>query len=83
MTKKKKLQELSLEELYLEKKKRKEMLTVLGITMLIICFALVGLAIKSGNYALIAVACGSFITLLPSFTYLSQLETEIKTREQK
>ena len=32
MTKNKKLQELSLEELYLEKKKRKGMLTVLGIT---------------------------------------------------
>ncbi len=83
MTKNKKLQELSLEELYLEKKKRKGMLTVLGITMLIVCFALVVLAVKSGNYALIAVAFGSFITLLPSFTYLSQLETEIKTREQK
>lgn len=83
MTKNKKLSELTLEELFAEKKKRKGILTGLGIVILIACGTLVFLAIKSKNYALIAVASGSFITLMPLIASLSQVEKEIKNREQK
>jgi hypothetical protein len=44
---------------------------------------LVFLAAKSENFALIAVASGSFITLLPILIRLGQIEKEIKNREQE
>lgn len=65
MTKNKKLSELTLEELFAEKRKRKGVLTGLGIVMLVACGILVFLVAKSKNYALIAVASGCFITLMP------------------
>ena len=54
-----------------------------GIVMIIACIILIAVAVKSKNYALIAVASGSFITLLPIMTRLGQIDKEIKTREQK
>lgn len=83
MTKNKKLSELTLNELNTEKKKTKGILTGIGIVMIIACIILIVVAIKSKNYALIAVASGSFITLLPIMTRLGQIDKEIKTREQK
>ena len=83
MTKKKKLSELTLNELYTEKKKIKGILMGFGIVMIIACIILIAVAVKSKNYALIAVASGSFITLLPITTRLGQIDKEIKTREQK
>ncbi|CAM3962358.1 Redox-active disulfide protein 2 [Flavobacterium branchiophilum] len=83
MTKNKKLTELTLNELNTEKKKVKGILTGLGIVMIIACVILIACAVKSKNYALIAVASGSFITLLPIMTRLGQIEKEIKNREQK
>ncbi len=79
----KKLSELTIEELLTEKKKSKNLLTGFGIVMLILCAILVFAAVKSKNYALIAVACGSFITLLPMTTRLGQVDAEIKNREHK
>lgn len=83
MTKNKKLTELTLNELNTEKKKVKGILTGLGIVMIIACVILIACAVKSKNYTLIAVASGSFITLLPIMTRLGQIEKEIKNREQK
>ena len=54
-----------------------------GIVVIIACIILIAVAVKSKNYALIAVASGSFITLLPITTRLGQIDKEIKTREQK
>ena len=73
MTKNKKLSELTLNELYAEKKKIKGILMGFGIVMIIACIILIAVAVKSKNYALIAVASGSFITLLPIMTRLGQL----------
>lgn len=80
MTKNKNLSELTLNELHAEKNKSKGILIGLGIVMIIACAILVFVAIKSKNYALIAVACGCFITLLPMMTRLGEIEKEIKNR---
>lgn len=77
----KNLSDLTLSELYTEKNKSKRILTGLGIVMLIACGTLVAVAIKSKNYALVAVACGSFMTLLPTMARLGQIEKEIKIKE--
>ncbi len=83
MIKNKEISELTLSELYQEKKKRKGVISVLVTAMIILCGVLIFGAIKSKNYALIAVACGSFVTLFPSINYLGQIEKEIKNREKK
>lgn len=83
MTKSKNLPELTLNELYAEKKKSKSFLTGLGLLMIIVCIILIFVAIKSKNYAMITVACSCFITLLPMMMRLGQIEKEIKNREQK
>ena len=83
MTQGNNLSELTVNELYAEKKKSKGILTGFGIVMLVACATLVFVAVKSKNYALIAVACGSFTTLLPVMARLGQIEKEIKNREQK
>jgi hypothetical protein len=51
--------------------------------MIIACVILIAVAVKSKNYALIAVASSCFITLLPIMTRLQQIEKEIKNSEQK
>ncbi len=83
MAKNKNLSDLTLDELYEEKKKRKGMLTIIGTTMVILCGILVFLAVKNENNALIAVASGCFITLFPGIAHLGQVDKEIKSREQK
>ena len=83
MANSKKLSELTLEELYIEKKKRKGILTGLGIVMLIACVIMIVVAVKSENYVLIAVACGVFVTLMPLMASLNEVEKEIKNRQQK
>jgi len=83
MANNKKLSELTLNELYQEKKKRKGILSVLGIAIVIVCGILIFLAVKNKNNKLIAVASCCFITLLPGISYLGQIEKEIKNRHQK
>jgi hypothetical protein len=82
MAKKQKLEELTLEELHSQRNKIKGALTGLGIIMLILCALIIYLAVKSGNYALIAVGSGSLITLLPIMASLGTINKEIKKREQ-
>ena len=83
MTKNEKLSELTIDELYEEKKKRKRTLSVIGIAMLIVCGVLIFLATKNKDYELYAVAIGCFITLMPSIAYLGQIEKEIKLRNKR
>ncbi|SHH07426.1 hypothetical protein SAMN05444372_11426 [Flavobacterium micromati] len=83
MTKKKQLSELTLIELYIEKKKRKGIVTGLGIIMLIAIGILIIIAVKNKNNALIAIAIGCTITLMPSIAYLGQIEKEIKLRKKE
>ncbi len=39
-------------------------------------------AVKTKNYALIAVGCGTSIALMPLFTRLSMINKEIKSRQK-
>jgi len=80
MKKNKDLAELSLNELYVVKKKSKTILTVIGIFTIIACGVLVFLATKTKNYALLAITCGIFFPLLPIMARLGQIEKEIKKR---
>ena len=78
-----KLSELTLEELYIKKKKLTGAAIGIGIVMLIACITLIYLAIKNKNYALIGVALGCGMTFFPMFISLTQLNTEIKSRNSK
>ena len=77
----KKLSDFTLEELIEKKKKLQGAVTGLGIVMCIACIGIIYFAIKSENYTSIVIAICCAITLLPSFTSLSQLNTEIKSRK--
>jgi O-antigen/teichoic acid export membrane protein len=81
MKENKKLTDLSLEELHAKKKTLKGATIGLGIVMLIACATLIYLGIKNKNYSLITVAICCSITLLPSISSISQINTEIKKRE--
>jgi len=83
MTKSKKLSELTLDELYEEKKKRKKILSVIGIAMLTVCGILIFFAAKNKNNALYAVAICSSVSVMAGIAYLGQVEKEIKLRNNK
>ncbi len=75
-----KLSELTLEQLTEKKKKLTSLSIGIAVAMFIICATLFYFAIKSKNYALIAVGMGSMITLLPVFTSVGAISSEIKKR---
>jgi hypothetical protein len=77
-----KLSELTLEQLTEKKKKLTSQLVSIAIAMFIIYVALFYFAIKSKNYALIAVGMGSLITLMPVFVSVGEINKEIKKREK-
>lgn len=76
------LEGLSLEELHAKKKKLKSILIGISIPMVIACLTLLYLSIKTKNYALIAVAMGCSITMLPAFAGLGAIDKEIEKRSQ-
>lgn len=78
-----KLSELSIEELESKKKTILNATIGIGCVMLIACCALFYFAITSKNFALIAVAIGSSMTLMPSFISIGQINNEIKSRKSK
>lgn len=80
---KNKLAELSLTELQERKKKMRGVVIGLGSVMVIALGILLFLAIRSKNYVLIAIIPGCLMTLFPVFISLSQLNTEIKSRQSK
>ena len=75
-----KLSELTLEELHKQKNTLKSVLIAFSIVMFLAGAGLLFMAIKSKNFALIAVIPGCMLTLLPSFIRYGQLNTEIKSR---
>jgi hypothetical protein len=81
--KNKKLTELTLEELQAKKKQLKGIAIGLGSVMLVVSILLIYLGLKSKNYGSITVALFCSITLLPMFTSLNQINSEIKSREDK
>ncbi|WP_159474077.1 hypothetical protein [Chryseobacterium sp. 18068] len=78
-----KLSELSIEELESKKKTILNATIGIGSVMLIACCAIFYFAITSKNFALIAVAIGSSMTLMPSFISIGQINNEIKSRKSK
>ncbi len=78
-----KLSELSIEELESKKKTILSATIGLGIVMIIACCTLFYFAITSKNFALIAVAVGSSLTLMPCFISIGQINAEIKSRKSK
>lgn len=74
------LSTLSIDELLEKKKKLKGIIIGIAIPMVIACLTLVYLSVKTKNYALIAVAMGSSITMLPGFVSMSAINNEIKKR---
>jgi uncharacterized membrane protein YqjE len=80
LTMKKDLSMLSVAELHEKKKKLTTVYIALGFLMVLAVTALIYLAIRNKNYALIAVAAGSCITFLPGLVSLIDVNKEIKKR---
>lgn len=76
-----KLSEVSLAELELRKKKLIRLAYISGVMIFLCVAAILFLAIKSGNYALIAVACGSALTYIPMWINLNLINKEIQSRK--
>ena len=75
-----KLKELTLEELQAKYKQAKAALIGLGIVMLGAIITIIYFGIKSKNYSFFTFIFVFPITLIPVFIILSQLKTEIKSR---
>jgi len=78
-----KLSELSLEELESKKKMILNATIEFGFVIFIACCSLFYFEITSKNFALIAVAICSFMSLMTSFINIRQLNVEIKSRKSK
>ncbi len=78
-----KFSELSLEQLIKRKEKLTSLSVGIAIVMLLFCGVLFYLAIKTKNYALIAVGTGSLMMQLPLFVSVNQISTEIKKRDKQ
>lgn len=83
MKKNQKLSELPLEALQAKQKQLGGVVTGLGIVMVVALVVLIYAAVKSKNYALLAVGFTLPITLMPVLIYAGQLRTEIKARTAK
>jgi hypothetical protein len=77
------LSSLTAEQLAEKKKELTSIYIGLAIPMLLAFAALIYFSIKTKNYALIAVALGTSITLLPGFVNIGAINTELKKREQE
>ncbi len=75
-----KFKDLTLEQLYAQKKKIQSITIALSILMLIAFCVLFYFALSTKKFALIAPAISTFITLLPTLIILSQINQEIKSR---
>lgn len=75
-----KFKELTLEQLYAQKKRVQSITIVMAILLIIAFCVLFYLAVSTKKLALIAPAFGSFITLLPTLIVLTQINQEIKSR---
>lgn len=78
---KKKLTDLTFEELKLRQKNAKKVFIGLACVVILVNAVLVFLIFKSELYALFAVVVASMITLLPNYIILAQTNQEIKSRQ--
>ncbi len=81
MKKENKLSALTLEELYAAQKKLRGWVAGFSIAMVLLGIVLIYLAVKSEMYALISVAAGGLLVLLPGITRLAQVNAEIRSRK--
>ncbi|WP_345953245.1 hypothetical protein [Mucilaginibacter sp. PAMB04168] len=79
---KKDLSLLTITELSERKKKLTTVYITLGIFMALAVVYLIYVAVTTKNYAFIAVGLGCSITLLPGFVSLTEINNEIKKRNQ-
>jgi hypothetical protein len=77
------LSQLTDAELSKQKKLLSGVLIGLGVVMLLAAGIILYIIIKHKNLALVATIPCTFITLLPSFIRLGQINTEIKSRNAK
>ncbi len=81
MNTKKNLSEYTDDELRTTQKQTKTIVMTLGSFMLIVFIFLIYSAIKTKNYALIAVGCGTSIAFMPLMTRFSMINKEFKSRK--
>lgn len=78
--KRNKLKELTLEELHKEKSAVSKILAATGIVMLILCCVIIYLIFSRKSSSLMAIVPLCFVTMLLGIIKLSQINTEIKSR---
>jgi hypothetical protein len=79
---KRKLNEYNLIELKAKEKLYQSLLLTFGSIMLLAALFLIYSAITTKNYAFIAIASGTFITIFPLVAQLIQIKKEIQSREK-
>lgn len=80
--KRNKLSELTLEELHKEKNAVSKILAATAIVMLILCCVILYLIFSRKSSSLTAIVPLCFLTMLPGIIRLSQINSEIKSRNR-
>lgn len=78
-----KFKELTLEQLYAQKKKIQSITIAIALLLIVAFCILFYFAISTKKFVLIAPAIGSFMTLLPTLIILIQINEEIKYRNSQ
>jgi len=78
-----KFKELTLEQLYAQKKKIQSITIALAILLLIAFCVLLYFVLSTKKFVLIVPAISSFMTLLPTLIILTQINQEIKQRNSQ
>ena len=81
MKSKKNLIDYSLEELKAKKRYFQTIILSFGSILILAAIFLIYSAITMKNYAFLAIAMASFISLVPLFIQLAQINKELKSRE--
>jgi uncharacterized membrane protein YhdT len=78
-----KFKELTLEQLYVQRKKLQSITIALAILLLIAFCVLLYFVLSTKKFVLIVPAISSFMTLLPTLIILTQINQEIKQRNSQ
>lgn len=78
-----KFKELTLEQLYAQRKKLQSITIAIALLLLIAFCVLFYLALSTKKFVLIAPAIGSFMAVLPTLIILTQINQEIKYRNSQ
>ncbi|MFV0165429.1 hypothetical protein OBK11_04130 [Empedobacter falsenii] len=82
MNTKKNLSEYTDEELLITQKQTKNIVIIFGSFMFLAFIFFIYTAIKTSNYAFIAIGCGTSVSLMPLIAKLSMINKEIKSRQK-